>query len=84
MSQIGLICPDTMKETTIESSATPVRVDKHHLADRYLVSIRTIELWQAKGIIRGDYDGEKNTYDPVECDRRLLQFMNERRVHENN
>lgn len=73
MSQIGLICPDTMKEATIDLSATTARVDKHRLADRYLVSVRTVEQWQANGLIHGDRDGKRNTYDPLECDRRLLQ-----------
>ena len=50
------------------------KLDKRGLADRYMVSVRTIELWQAMGVIQRCSESNRCTYAFAECDLRLLEF----------
>jgi len=59
-------------------------LDKHGLADRYMVSIRTVEEWEAQGFIRSCGRKLKNLYNPEECDRRLLQPSTRKEPYESN
>ena len=56
--------------------------DKRGLAARYMVGVRTIEKWQAAGIIDGERKGLRNYFDVAQCDGRLLKFRNKRNVME--
>jgi len=59
-------------------------LDKSGLADRYMISIRTVEAWEARGFIRSCGRKWKKFYDPAECDRRLLQASNRKEPYELN
>jgi hypothetical protein len=54
------------------------------LAARYLVGIRTIEFWLGDGIILGTRHGKRILFDVGDCDRRLLQFKNQKDSYANN
>jgi hypothetical protein len=72
-----------MKEPTNITEAI-TGLDKHGLADRYMISIRTVEEWEAQGFIRSCGRKLKNYYNPEECDRRLLQPSNQKEPYEPN
>jgi hypothetical protein len=59
-------------------------LDKHGLADRYMISIRTVKEWEAQGFIRSCGRKLKNYYNPAGCDRRLLQPSNRKEPYEPN
>jgi hypothetical protein len=59
-------------------------LDKRGLADRYMISIRTVEAWEAQGLIRSCGRKLKSYYNPEECDRRLLQSSNRKEPYEPN
>jgi hypothetical protein len=48
--------------------------DKQGMADRYCVSLRTIENWLEREIIIGRKEHGKVVLDIADCDRRLLGF----------
>jgi|GEM_PF-1018453 len=68
----------------IEPGAIPVTADKRGLAGRYMVGVRTIEEWHGSGIIRGTRQGKRIFFDVGDCDRRLLQFRNQKETYANN
>ena len=68
----------------IETENHRATVDKRGLAARYLVGIRTIELWKGDGIIIGTRHGKRIIFDVGDCDRRLLQFKNQKNSYGNN
>jgi hypothetical protein len=72
-----------MKEPTNITEAI-TGLDKRGLADRYMISIRTVEEWEAQGFIRSCGRKLKNYYNPAECDRRLLQSSNRKEPYEHN
>lgn len=61
-------------EKTENVGAEPVglRGDKLCLRNRYLVGFRTLENWQAQGIIIGHMEGNKWMFDVHDCDQRLF------------
>jgi len=61
----------------IEEAKVRGRVNKASLADRYLVGCRTIENWQARGIIVGQLVGNKWMFDARNCDKRLFLHSNQ-------
>ena len=61
-----------------------ITTDKRGLAARYLVGIRTIEVWNRDGIILGTRHGKRIIFDVGDCDRRLLQFKNQKDSYGNN
>ena len=61
-----------------------VTVDKRGVADRYLIGIRTVEAWQSAKIIHGTRQGKRIFFDVGDCDRRLLQFKNQKETYGNN
>jgi hypothetical protein len=67
-----------------ESESPPVTTDKRGLAERYMVGVRTIEEWHGTGIIHGTRDGKRIFFDIGDCDRRLLQFGNQKETYANN
>jgi phage terminase Nu1 subunit (DNA packaging protein) len=64
------------------SAGSQAVADKRGLAARYMVGVRTIEKWQAAGIIDGERKGLRNYYDVAQCDGRLWKFRNQRNVME--
>ena len=66
------------------ANVLPITTDKRGLAARYLVGIRTIELWNRDGIILGTRHGKRIIFDVGDCDRRLLQFKNQKDPYGNN
>jgi hypothetical protein len=56
-----------------EEAKVSGRVDKASLADRYLVGLRTLENWQASGIISGILEKNRWTFDAQDCDDRLFR-----------
>ena len=72
--------------TTNGDAAHVLRIttDKRGLAARYLVGIRTIEVWNRDGIILGTRHGKRIIFDVGDCDRRLLQFKNQKDSYGNN
>ncbi len=68
----------------IESESSHVTADKRGLAERYMVGIRTIEEWHGIGIIHGTRQGKRIFFDVGDCDRRLLQFRNQKELYGNN
>jgi hypothetical protein len=75
--------------TTLKTNGDAVNVlrittDKRGLAARYLVGIRTIEVWNRDGIILGTRHGKRIIFDVGDCDRRLLQFKNQKDTYGNN
>jgi len=72
--------------TTNGDGANVLRIttDKRGLAARYLVGIRTIEFWQCDGVIIGTRHGKRIIFDVGDCDRRLLQFKNQKDSYGNN
>lgn len=71
-----------MEERYKTKEASPA-LDKRGLADRYMISIRTVEEWQAQGLIRCTGRKRKNHYDPMECDRLLMHTGNGKGCHGN-
>jgi hypothetical protein len=61
-----------------------ITTDKRGLAARYGVGIRTVEAWQGDGIIIGTRHGKRIIFDVGDCDRRLLQFKNQKDSYGNN
>ena len=59
-------------------------LDKSGLADRYMISIRTVEAWEAQGFIRSCGRKLKSYYNPEECERRLLHSSNRKEPYELN
>jgi hypothetical protein len=75
--------------TTLKNNGDGVNVlrittDKRGLAARYLVGIRTIEVWNRDGVILGTRHGKRIIFDVGDCDRRLLQFKNQKDTYGNN
>ena len=68
----------------IETENHRTTVDKRGLADRYMVGVRTIESWYGTGIILGTRHGKCIMFDVGDCDRRLLQFKNQKDPYGNN
>ena len=66
------------------ANVLPITTDKRGLAARYLVGIRTIEVWNRDGIILGTRHGKRILFDVGDCDRRLLQFKNQKDSYGNN
>ena len=64
------------------SAGSQATVDKSGLAARYLVGVRTIEKWQAAGIIDGERKGLRNYYEVAQCDGRLGKFRNQKNIME--
>jgi hypothetical protein len=62
-----------MQEVDQQNALSGKRVLKSELKMRYLVGARTIEAWQAKGIIRGVLEKGKWTFDVEDCDRMLFK-----------
>jgi len=58
--------------TKNEINQAPRQMEKHMLASRYLVGVRTVENWQARRIIEGRMQGRKWMFDVEDCDRRLF------------
>lgn len=69
---------------TLRSDVSRDTTDKAGLADRYMVGVRTIEEWHGIGIIRGTRQGKRIFFDVGDCDRRLLQFKNQKETYGNN
>jgi hypothetical protein len=65
-------------ETTelMEAGKVTESLDKPSLAHRYLVGCRTIETWQAQGIVVGQLVNHKWMFDPQDCDDRLFRHNN--------
>ncbi|MCX6921896.1 MAG: hypothetical protein NT154_01565 [Verrucomicrobia bacterium] len=55
-----------------------LRIEKSGLANQYVVGIRTIENWQARGVICGRLENGKVVFDPEECDRRIFATSQKR------
>ncbi len=66
------------------ANVLPKTTDKRGLADRYMVGVRTIESWYGTGIILGTRHGKRLLFDVGDCDRRLLQFKNQKDSYGNN
>ena len=66
------------------ANVLPITTDKRGLADRYMVGVRTIESWYGTGIILGTRHGKRLIFDVGDCDRRLLQFKNQKDSYGNN
>ena len=49
-------------------------LDKHGLAARYRVGIRTVENWLAFEIIRGRLECGKVIFDASDCDSRIVCY----------
>jgi hypothetical protein len=49
-----------------------------------MVGIRTVEAWNGDGIIIGTRHGKRLIFDVGDCDRRLLQFKNQKDSYGNN
>ncbi len=64
--------------TILKTNGDGATVDKRGLADRYMVGVRTVEAWQGDGIILGTRLGKRILFDVGDCDRRLLQFKNQK------
>jgi hypothetical protein len=56
----------------LESDQVLELVQKPALANRYQVGFRTLENWQASGIIVGKMERHKWWFDVQDCDRRLF------------
>jgi hypothetical protein len=78
------IMSTTLKTNGDAANVLPITTDKRGLAARYLVGIRTIELWKRDGIIIGTRHGKRLIFDVGDCDRRLLQFKNQKNSYGNN
>ena len=74
----------TLKTNGDAANVLRITTDKRGLAARYLVGIRTIELWNRDGIILGTRHGKRILFDVGDCDRRLLQFKNQKDSYGNN
>ena len=74
----------TLKTNGDATNVLRITTDKRGLAARYLVGIRTIELWNRDGIIIGTRHGKRLIFDVGDCDRRLLQFKNQKDSYGNN
>jgi len=74
----------TLKTNGDGANVLRITTDKRGLAARYLVGIRTIELWIRDGIILGTRHGKRIIFDVGDCDRRLLQFKNQKDSYGNN
>jgi hypothetical protein len=68
----------------IEPGTTHATADKRGLAERYMVGVRTIEAWQSAEIIHGTRQGKRIIFNVGDCDRRLLQFGNQKETYTNN
>jgi len=66
------------------ANVLPITTDKRGLAARYMVGIRTVEAWNGDGIIIGTRHGKRLIFDVGDCDRRLLQFKNQKDSYGNN
>jgi len=49
-----------------------------------MVGVRTIEAWQSAEIIHGTRQGKRIIFNVGDCDRRLLQFGNQKETYANN
>jgi len=74
----------TLKTNGDAANVLRITTDKRGLAARYLVGIRTIEVWNRDGIILGTRHGKRILFDVGDCDRRLLQFKNQKDSYGNN
>jgi hypothetical protein len=74
----------TLKTNGDATNVLRITTDKRGLAARYLVGIRTIEVWNRDGIILGTRHGKRIIFDVGDCDRRLLQFKNQKDSYGNN
>lgn len=74
----------TLKTNGDATNVLRITTDKRGLAARYLVGIRTIEVWNRDGIILGTRHGKRILFDVGDCDRRLLQFKNQKDSYGNN
>ena len=74
----------TLKTNGEGANVLRITTDKRGLAARYLVGIRTIEVWNRDGIILGTRHGKRIIFDVGDCDRRLLQFKNQKDSYGNN
>ena len=74
----------TLKTNGDAANVLRITTDKRGLAARYLVGIRTIEVWNRDGIILGTRHGKRIIFDVGDCDRRLLQFKNQKDSYGNN
>ena len=74
----------TLKTNGDATNVLRITTDKRGLAARYLVGIRTIEVWNRDGIIIGTRHGKRLIFDVGDCDRRLLQFKNQKDSYGNN
>ena len=74
----------TLKTNGEGANVLRITTDKRGLAARYLVGIRTIEVWNRDGIIIGTRHGKRLIFDVGDCDRRLLQFKNQKDSYGNN
>jgi hypothetical protein len=74
----------TLKTNGDGANVLRITTDKRGLAARYLVGIRTIEVWNRDGIILGTRHGKRILFDVGDCDRRLLQFKNQKDSYGNN
>jgi hypothetical protein len=65
-------------ETTelMEAGKVTESLDKPSLAHRYLVGCRTIETWEAHGIVAGQLVNHKWMFDPQDCDDWLFRCSN--------
>jgi hypothetical protein len=78
------IMSTTLKTNGDATNVLRITTDKRGLAARYLVGIRTIEVWNRDGIILGTRHGKRIIFDVGDCDRRLLQFKNQKDSYGNN
>ena len=74
----------TLKTNGDAANVLRITTDKRGLAARYLVGIRTIEVWNRDGIILCTRHGKRILFDVGDCDRRLLQFKNQKDSYGNN
>ena len=74
----------TLKTNGDGANVLRITTDKRGLAARYLVGIRTIEVWNRDGIILGTRHVKRIIFDVGDCDRRLLQFKNQKDSYANN
>lgn len=65
---------EPVNHASLNSLRNAGRIGKRELAKRYLVGVRTIENWHARGLIHGGPQRGKVLFEVADCDERLLAY----------